>query len=281
MELSKTYRYLISELYPLYGERESLSIALLLLESIGFNNIKISLEPNYLIPDSQLANLKNKLSELKNHKPVQYVLGKAYFYGLSFFVNHHVLIPRPETEELVDLIIKENKLNRPHILDIGTGSGCIAISLACNLSKAKIYATDISKKSLELAVKNALLHQVSVNFIEDDILKPSRNWPLKYFNIIVSNPPYILPQDAEHIKAHVKEFEPYQALFTDNSDPLVYYRKIFDFSKKYLNADGICYCEINEKLGGELKTLAKTYGFKDIMIIRDINNKNRIIRLKF
>lgn len=280
MKLSEAYKFLINELNPLYGERESRSISLLLLESIGYNNIMISLEAQNSLAKNQIEYLNDKLKELKDHKPVQYVLGRAHFYGLSFIVNNNVLIPRPETEELTDLIIRENKLSQAVILDVGTGSGCIAITLALNINRAKVFALDISAKALELAAENALIHKTPVEFIQDDILKPSYNWPLDYFDIIVSNPPYILPQDAEQIERHVKDHEPAHALFTDNSDPLVYYRKIFEFSEKHLKNTGICYCEINEKFGNELEVMGRNYGFYNVEVIKDINNKDRIIKLQ-
>ena len=168
MKLSEAYNYLINELYPIYDNYESRSISLLLLESIGFTNLNISLEPASLLTNKQILYLKEKLGELKNHKPIQYVLGKADFYGLSFLVNEYVLIPRPETEELVDLIIKENSFSSPAILDIGTGSGCIAITLACNINTAKLFAIDISENALEIAHKNALMHNADIQFIRDD-----------------------------------------------------------------------------------------------------------------
>jgi len=278
LQLFETYRHLINELAIIYNERESQSIAKLLIEAAGFSDLQVSLEPSLVLTNDQYTFLKAILNEIIQGRPVQYVLGKTDFYGVSFIVNEDVLIPRPETEEMVDLIIKENNKENPAILDIGTGSGCIAITLALNLKKANIYAFDISEKALKIAMQNAVNNDAKVLFYRDDILNPSGKWKNKKFDIIVSNPPYVLEEDKREMSPNVLDYEPLQALMADRSDPLLYYRKIFEFSERHLDHEGYIYCEINEKSGREIEQLARSYGFENVRILKDIHGKERIMR---
>ena len=279
MQLSETYRYLINHLRLRYDERESRSIALLLLEAQGFTNLSVSLTPSSEISNEQRTFLEDKLKEIISGKPVQYVLEKTEFYGLTFMVNRHVLIPRPETEELVDMIIKENKIKSPVILDIGTGSGCIAISLANNIINARVFAMDISEEALKVAKTNSDINKVSVDFFRDDILNPSFRLDKKFFDIMVSNPPYVLQEDLAQMKDNVLNYEPGNALMADITDPLLFYRQIFKFSRYHLRNNGYIYCEINEKLGRETVNLAHSFGFTDVRVSKDINGKERILRV--
>ena len=278
MQLSETYLHLINHLKANYDERERHSIALLLLETLELSNLSVSLTPSAVISNQQLTLLKDKLNEVKSGKPVQYVLGRTEFYSLPFIVNGHVLIPRNETEEMVDMIIKENKIICPAILDMGTGSGCIAISLGHNIKNARVFAMDISEEAIKVAQTNSILNKTSVIFVHDDILRPSSRWENEVFDIIVSNPPYVLPEDVAYMKNNVLNYEPLKALMADSSDPLLFYRRIFEFSEKHLRTNGHIYCEINERLGRETEELARSYGFSNVQVIRDINGKERIFK---
>ncbi|TAH00057.1 MAG: peptide chain release factor N(5)-glutamine methyltransferase [Sphingobacteriales bacterium] len=215
------------------------------------------------------------LAELKLGKPIQYVLAEAEFYGLTFIVNPNVLIPRPETEELVDLIINENKNQPITILDIGTGSGCIAIALQKKMPNAMVSGLDVSVNAIELAKQNALLNNVSINFSIDDALnlKP-KNYP-KY-HIIVSNPPYIANAEKAEMSPQVLDFEPHLALFVDDNNPLIFYDTISNFALSNLLPQGKLYFEINQNLGHQTQQMLDKKGF-NAQIIKDINGNDRII----
>jgi release factor glutamine methyltransferase len=219
------------------------------------------------------------LSELKKEKPIQYILGETEFYGLRFRVNENTLIPRPETEELVELIISDNQItkntNSLTILDIGTGSGCIAISLAKNLSNAKVSAIDVSEKALEMAKKNAEINEVNVNFILADVLKISTLQ--EKYDVIVSNPPYVRNLEKHEIKPNVLEFEPHLALFVEDDDALIFYRKIAELALKNVSENGKLYFEINQYLGKETVELLENLGFKNVKLIKDIYENDRMI----
>ena len=249
-----------------------------MLEAAGFGNLQIAVEPEISLTDDQWKYLNDLLDELKTGKPLQYVLGETEFYGLKFKVNTNVLIPRQETEELVDLIIKENDNKRAIILDIGTGSGCIAVTLARRLMRSEVFATDISEPALEIAKINAGMNNVNVQFIPDNILNPEYKWNRKYFDIIVSNPPYVVADDIKYMQPNVLNFEPSQALFADPADPMLFYRKIFDFARIHLRPGGKIYFEMNERHGSDIKNIAGSYIPGNIEIIKDINGKDRIFK---
>ena len=235
---------------------------ILLADEIDLN------EPNQIL-------FLSALERLKTHEPIQYVLGKTTFMDLEFKVNSSVLIPRPETEELVRLMLKED-LDGKEILDIGTGSGCIAISLAKNLPNAKITAIDISNAALEVAKENAKLNNLNIEFIHTDIFTYQSN---KKYDIIVSNPPYVLESEKSLMKQNVLDFEPELALFVDDSDPLKYYEFIMNFSKNYLNPNGQIYLEINQKFYKKIEIICEKYGYRSIIFMKDNYNKNRILIL--
>ncbi|MDR2026087.1 MAG: peptide chain release factor N(5)-glutamine methyltransferase [Prevotellaceae bacterium] len=215
---------------------------------------------------------------LKN--PVQYILGETEFYGRRFFVNENVLIPRCETEELVDLVIKENRFNTMNILDIGTGSGCIAISLDCELPEAKVYAIDISPEAIKVAEKNCTYNKAGVLFAEYDILGSSKFPYGMKFDVIVSNPPYVRMSEKQYMHENVLEHEPHIALFVDDSSPLAYYEACLRFAGNRLADKGRIYVEINEFLGKETLALFHDYGF-DATLIKDMSGKDRIIKAFF
>lgn len=237
-------------------------------------------DENKTVSESELLKLNFAVKELKKHKPIQYVLCEADFYGLKFKVNEHVLIPRPETEELVHLIIKDNKIDAPAILDIGTGSGCIPITLKKNIPLAKVTGMDISIEALEVAKQNTILNRVEVELISDSILHlTSRLSHLtSHFDIIVSNPPYICISEKESMNKNVLEYEPHLALFVENNDPLLFYKAICDYALKHLNENGKIYFEINQALGSETKNMLENKGFKSVELIKDLSNNNRILR---
>jgi len=215
---------------------------------------------------------------LKEYKPIQYILGETEFFGLNFSVNQSVLIPRPETEELVELILKNHSGENLKILDIGTGSGCIAISLAKNMPSAKVYAIDISEDALSVAKENATRNQVEIQFFQQDILA---ELPDNIFNekldIIVSNPPYITPIEKYSIHDNVLKYEPHTALFVPQNNPLLFYERIADIGHSLLNKSGFLYFEINALYGKEICQMLQTKGYSNIKLYQDISGKNRMI----
>lgn len=268
------------ELKNLYPDYEIESLTYLSLESI-FNQSKIQIHSslNKSITANQHRKLKKILVKLKRNIPVQYILGETEFYGLQFKVNKNVLIPRPETEELTGWIIKENENKKLIILDIGTGSGCIAVSMAKFLKESQVYAGDISKKALKTAKKNAELNKVNINFLKLDILKEkSSALNNLHFNIIVSNPPYIKEYEKEVLPRNVVNNEPHIALFVNEKDPLKFYKKISNFSINRLLKGGKLYVEINEAFGKEVKRIFYDSGFEDVTLRKDINGKDRMVR---
>ena len=219
------------------------------------------------------------LDALKHQKPIQYIIGETEFYSLSFKVNTDTLIPRPETEELVDWVIKEFKTHNSEfrILDIGTGTGCIAISLAKNLPNAKVYALDVSKQAIEVAKQNADLNTIEIKFIEADILNMDPKFDLK-FDIIVSNPPYITEQEKQLMKPNVLDNEPHLALFVYDENPLLFYEAITQFAIHNLNENGHLFFEINEYLGNDMIQLLLKNNFENIELKQDIFRKDRMIK---
>jgi release factor glutamine methyltransferase len=271
--------------------------AFLMEEYLNFKRIDIVLKPDFLVDDITKNELNIALEKLKNHEPIQYILGKTEFFGFPFIVNKNTLIPRPETEELVVWILEEvtllqkSILKEISILDIGTGSGCIAILFSKKLRNAKTYAIDISKKALKIAKKNAKLNKVFINFFEIDILKinslenlkkdqNSSNQPVK-FDIIVSNPPYVRNSEKIEINRNVLENEPHQALFVSDENPLLFYEKIADLSKKHLTENGILFFEINQYLGKEILEMLLQKGVKNFEIRKDLFGNERMIKATF
>jgi len=280
--LVKNYKSVFQEaLFSLYDEKEIESFFYLILDQ--FHNLKridLALNPEMEIKKSDVTRWENVLSELKKQKPIQYILGETEFYGLQFIVNEDTLIPRPETEELVELIIKEKAKDkrqqaRVKILDIGTGSGCIAISLAKNITNAQVFAIDVSAKALVIAKKNAELNTVNVTFIQKNILETADLE--QQFDIIVSNPPYVRMLEKAEINPNVLQYEPHLALFVEDNDALLFYRKIAELAKINLSENGSLYFEINQYLGKETVELLMNLGFKNIELRKDIYGNNRMI----
>ncbi len=278
----KHYRdQFIQELTPLYDAGETESFFYLILEAKHqLKRVDLALQPDLVFSKAELETWNLILEQLKKEIPIQYLLGSTHFYGLEFEVNSNVLIPRPETEELVDWIIQSSKFkvqsSKFKILDIGTGSGCIAISLAKNLPNAEVFALDVSDKALATAQKNAELNQVTIQFIHQSILETEDLG--QQFDLIVSNPPYVRHLEKQEIKKNVLDNEPHLALFVDDNDALIFYQKIAELALKNLNPQGQLYFEINQYLGQETLDLLQEMGFKDITLRKDIYGNDRMIQ---
>ncbi|WP_396139498.1 peptide chain release factor N(5)-glutamine methyltransferase [Flavobacterium sp.] len=285
--LLKNYKTtFLQELSSLYEEQEIDSFFYIILEKLhGLKRIDLALNPQTVMDGAHLKQWKNIVSELKKQRPVQYILGETEFYGLRFLVNENTLIPRPETEELVELIIEstnyELRNTKLKVLDIGTGSGCIAISLAKHLATSEVFAIDVSEEALATAKKNAELNKVAIDFISTNILDVVNLSAVagldKQFDIIVSNPPYVRNLEKDQIKPNVLEYEPHLALFVDDIDPLLFYRKIAELAIKNLNPNGKLYFEINQYLGKETIKLLEDFGFRNVELKKDIYGNDRMI----
>lgn len=282
----KTLRtYFNSELLGYYPESEVSSFFHILSENIlKLKRIDIALNLYQVVSGKKYDKFQVALERLKNYEPIQYIIGETEFFGLPFKVNNDVLIPRPETEELVDWIINiVDKKDSLKVLDIGAGSGCIAISLAKNLPKAKVYGLDVSPEALKVAQENAKLNEVDVEFIEANILDEdnvmlSLSKHLINFDIIVSNPPYVRQLEKEEIKKNVLDNEPHLALFVEDNDALQFYKAISEFAVNNLSENGLLFFEINEYLGDEMIQLLKEYNFSNIELKKDLFGKNRMIK---
>ncbi|MEN9876884.1 MAG: hypothetical protein RLZZ529_1881 [Bacteroidota bacterium] len=275
----KHYRdYFIQELTPLYDAGEAESFFYLILEAKHqLKRVDIALQPDLAFYETELESWSFILDQLKKEIPIQYLLGTTHFYGLEFEVNSAVLIPRPETEELVDWIIQSSKVqSKLKILDIGTGSGCIAIALAKNLPNAQVFALDVSEQALATAKKNAEKNQVQLSFIHQSILETEDL--AQEFDIIVSNPPYVRELEKHEIKNNVLDNEPHLALFVEDNDALIFYRKIAQLAQKNLKLKGQLYFEINQYLGKETLNLLLEMGFKNCELRPDIYGNDRMIQ---
>jgi release factor glutamine methyltransferase len=262
-----------------FPSQEVQSLQKLIFEKkLGLPLHKIYLNPTLPIKSEDAEIIFNIVSQLKLQKPIQYILGEADFFSLIFKVTPDVLIPRQETEELVDWILKTTNFTQPKILDIGTGSGCIAISLAVNLKNAKITAIDISDGALSISMENAERNNVTIDFFKVDFLNPHSKIANQPFDIIVSNPPYIRDLEKKSMNPNVLDYEPHTALFVSNADPLVFYRTIALKAKELLKSEGTVFCEINEAMGDETFQLFMQFGFKEVEIRKDLNGKDRMIK---
>ena len=273
-EQQKIYREALSKIYD---AQEANAITRLVLEQVlDINPIKLAFERFRILTSFQQENLSKILIRLLNHEPVQYVLGTTEFCGLQFKVSPAVLIPRPETEELVHWIlsfVKKNNMS-PRILDIGTGSGCIAITLSKELPKAIVHALDISEEALQIAEQNNWLNETQVKFYKNDILE--HDIPEKDYDIIVSNPPYIRLSEKSEMAKHVVDFEPPLALFAPG-DGLLFYRKIAEKSTSALKNGGALFFEVNAALADEVTGILRQHGFKNILTQKDLSGKDRVV----
>lgn len=277
-QFKKEFFESLNSLYPITEIQSFFNI--LIEHQLHLSRIDVALKPDYNIENSVLEFLQNALCNLKKHIPIQHIIGETEFFGLTFKVDSNVLIPRPETEELVSWILNNSKIptsnSKLSILDIGTGSGCIAISLAKNLPNAEVYALDISAEALKIAKENAKTNNVKIHFMGADILN-LKELPYK-FDIIVSNPPYVRELEKDQMQENVLEHEPHLALFVKDNDPLLFYDKIADFSKTNLLKNGQLYFEINQYLGNETVELLSKKDFQNIALKKDIYGVDRIIK---
>ena len=290
--LLKQYKtHFFDLLKNIQDEQEIESFFFILTEYLhNLKRIDVALNPDFEISDAAIEKWNAILAQLQQEKPIQYITREAWFYGLRFEVNENTLIPRPETEELVEWIIESQKSKvksqKFEILDIGTGTGCIPISLKANLPHVNVSAIDVSEKALEVARRNAVSNKVEINFIQTNILEvedlsqlqtPNFQLPTS-FDIIVSNPPYVRNLEKQEIKKNVLDYEPHLALFVEDTDALLFYRKIAQLALKNLSPKGLLFFEINQYLGKETVELLENLGFKNIELKKDIYGNNRMIR---
>lgn len=279
MKLSQLKINYTTQLQGMYDREEIHSFFYLLCDSfLNYRRFDVSMNHDRLLSKPTIARFDSALARLQAQEPIQYILGCTEFYGLPFQVNKHTLIPRPETEELVDWILYnvQNQGVVLDILDIGTGSGCIAVALAKSLPRASISALDISHKAIALAKENAINNNVSVSFSDQDILD-TKSLEKKY-DVIVSNPPYVRQQERKAMHTNVLAYEPSNALFVSNENPLLFYRKIAQLAMVSLQTKGWLYFEINEYLSKEMDVLLKEIGFANIEIKKDFRALPRMIK---
>lgn len=278
MTISAFKKYFKAKLSGLYTESESAFLSSLFIHQItGFDNFQQRRFSEQELLTADEEKLSHLVSELKTGRPYQQILGETEFYGMKFFVDENVLIPRPETEELLEIAIREIKNSKfkdqdIKILDIGTGSGIIPLVLKKYFPEAHVSSVDLSEKALKTAKRNAEYHQLEINFIHADYLNYE---PGEDYDIIISNPPYIGIEEEIEIADSVKEFEPKMALFSPTADALIFYRKIAEDAKKYLSEDGLLFLEINQKLGPE--TLDLYHYFSNVQLLKDLSENDRFI----
>jgi len=274
-KISDILPYFLNELSDLYPENELKSIIYFSIDfHLGLTKSGTILQSENFLKNDEIAVLINVVDRLKNMEPIQYILSETEFYGLSFYTKKEILIPRPETEELVDWIIKDNKGSKKKYLDIGTGSGCIIVSLAKNL-KGTFDALDISEETIRISKKNIVKNKVNVKLKQRDILHSDLE---EKWDVIVSNPPYVLNSEKELMNKNILDWEPYLALFVEDKNPLVFYKEIAKKASNVLRKNGLLYFEINEKFGKEIINLLAEIGFVDIALKKDINDKDRMIK---
>ena len=267
------------ELAGIYSVEEIESLIFLIFGKIkGYSRTRVLLASDENLSNEELEEINQIVSRLKKCEPIQYILGETEFYGLPFYAVPGVLIPRPETEELIQWIIQENQHAEPTILDIGTGSGCIAVSLRKNIPQSTVLACDISPVCIETTQRNAELNRTEVSVLKYDILTNSPEVDFPELDIIVSNPPYVCESEKRLMDKNVLDYEPELALFVSDNEPLVFYKRIADFAQIHLKNGGRIYFEINEAFGNECSEMLQEKGFSEIKLKRDIHDKNRMIR---
>ncbi|BAG83481.1 peptide chain release factor N(5)-glutamine methyltransferase [Candidatus Azobacteroides pseudotrichonymphae] len=277
-------QYIQERLHGLYPVEEAYSLSWLVLKFVCQKDKQTLLQnANERLPINKIIHIEIIINDLKRFRPIQYILGETEFYGIQLVVNENVLIPRPETEELVDLIIKKIALhNFSHctILDIGTGSGCIALALAKYLPDTKIYALDISGKALEVARQNAQMNEMKVIFFQQDIFSPLTQFCPTSFSVIVSNPPYITISEKKNLLPNILHYEPHQALFVPKEFPLIFYDRIADIGKQYLTANGLLFFETHAFFGQTVSSMLQKKGYQNVELFKDISGKDRMVCAK-
>lgn len=272
-DLKSQYIELLSEIFDLSESKQFLNI--LIEEFFGITKIQLALEPDHKLSESEMLKLHWAIKDLLNNKPVQYITGVSYFNDLKLIINESVLIPRPETEELVGLILDKETSSNLRVIDIGTGSGCIALALKRHLFNAHVTAIDDSSRALKLAEGNGLKNNLEIEFKKIDILNSNSCRTLLKYDIVVSNPPYVTQSDRTLMQKNVTDYEPYSALFVKDDNPLLFYKAILEFCKSHLNSHGRVYFEINENFGNNMLRLLEQYEYKNAHIYQDIHGKNR------
>ncbi|NND63388.1 MAG: peptide chain release factor N(5)-glutamine methyltransferase [Flavobacteriaceae bacterium] len=279
MKLNELKRHFAGELDSLYPSEEIQSFFSLLSEEyLNMSRYEVAINSEISLSEENMAKFKSAIHRLQQQEPIQYIMGKTEFYGLPFIVNEHTLIPRPETEELVSWILEEvSQIKTPlKILDMGTGTGCIAISLAKNLANAMVTALDISEEAIKTSHENAKINVVKVEFMHRDVLN-IKVLDRKY-DIIVSNPPYVRQLEKREMNSNVLDYEPSSALYVSDDDPLLFYQKISKLAFTHLTENGRLFFEINEYLGKEMESLLLDEGFTNVEIRKDIFEKDRMIK---
>ncbi|WP_163716342.1 peptide chain release factor N(5)-glutamine methyltransferase [Mangrovibacterium lignilyticum] len=280
--MQASIQFIRKELKDLYPPEEIESFVRLIFSWLkNYTATDILLKRNDQLNEDDRDKLISIVERLKRQEPIQYILEETEFYGLNFRVSSDVLIPRPETEELVDWIIKDSPAPGARILDVGTGSGCIPISLKKQLEHTIVAACDISPGALKMAQTNATFNQVDVRFFQLDILNPTRQYLPDKLDILVSNPPYITNSEKKLMQPNVLDFEPHLALFVEDDSPLLFYRALAKFGIQNLKAGGVIYWEINEAFGPACVSLLKQNGYIDIQLRKDLNGKDRMIKARF
>ena len=280
MNYSQIKKIFHQQLKEIYIENEIDSLFFIALEYVtSISKIEYILQKEEEISEEKLIELKFILEELTKNKPIQYITKNAYFYGLNFYVNEKVLIPRQETNELVDWVLMSVTHSKPiKILDIGTGSGCIAITLKKNLPLSEVFAIDISNEAIQIAQKNANDNEVEINFLQKNILEI--NDLKSNFDIIISNPPYVRELEKLEMAPNVLDNEPHLALFVPDNNPLLFYEKITEIALKNLIEDGMLFFEINQYLSAETKKMIENKGFKNVTLRKDLQENYRMILAK-
>jgi release factor glutamine methyltransferase len=272
--------YLAKELAGLYSEPELRTLANILIKTVtGASKLHQMYDNNYPVRSAEAERIIEIVKELETGRPIQFVLGETIFYNCRIKLNGATLIPRPETEELVDLIIRENRGYKGDIVDFGSGSGCISIALSANLPAAHVTGIEISENAIKIARENAGLNNVNVTFIKGDIFNP--DWAVPdNTDIIVSNPPYVRDSEKLLMSKNVLDFEPASALFVTDSDPLIYYDAILKLAEDILSACGRVYFEINEAMGSRMFRLVEKFNYSAIEVVKDLNGKDRILKAR-
>jgi release factor glutamine methyltransferase len=269
--------YLLNDLRQRYPENESGSITSLILEHVGFPLSVCLLEPDKITSSEVIAQINLIVAEIHAGRPIQYILGQTEFCDLRVAVNEDVLIPRPETEALIHLIVSGKNQKFERIIDLGTGSGCIALALKHHFPDALVTGLDVSKNAISVAERNGRLNGLEVNWVEGNLLNTlDRNGKVR-FDLVVSNPPYVLESEKELMEDHVLEHEPGTALFVKDDDPLIYYQAILKFCEEHLANGGQIWVEINERFGNETAALFADAGYQQVAVLNDIHEKNRYI----
>ena len=275
-ELSSGFKKELKEQYTL-PELQSF-LYLIFQNLMGLSKTDIHINHGKEVPDYIIIKINEIISELKEYKPIQYILCVTEFYGCNIKINQNTLIPRPETEEIVRWILDETDGSSCRIFDIGTGSGCIAVALAKNNISAKVFASDYSEEALKVARTNAGINNTDITFFNFNINSPGTSGILDIYDIIVSNPPYVTESEKRQMKENVLKYEPHDALFVPDSDPLIFFRAILEFAQLKLQPGGDIFFEINERFGEQMVQLLEEFNYYNIILRKDINNKDRMIK---